>query len=127
MCLCIPHSLWRNTVIIDKGCDVDEMMARPCVAPAAAPKTRRLWVFAPYFIHHNYIHFRNTKHLVDEEIPGPPMLNGIRGKRFRFGGSLASVLRNRYLQHGSAEDVTSAIVKEEQSDILSYVDEKKHG
>jgi hypothetical protein len=54
------------------------------------------------------------------------MLNGIRRKHFRFGGSLASVLHNRYLQHGSAENVTPAIVKEEQSDILTYVKEKKH-
>jgi len=102
------------------------MMARPCVASAAAPKTRRVWVFAPNFVHHNYLYYCNTKYLVDEEIPGPPMLNGIRRKHFRFGGSLASVLYNRYLQYGSAEDVILAIVKEEQSDILTYVKEKKH-
>jgi hypothetical protein len=101
------------------------MMVRLCAVPTAILETRYAFVFAPNFVHYNYLYYRNIKHLVNEEIPGLPMLNRIRRKYFRFRGSLVSVLYNRYLQHRSTENVISAIVKEEQSNILIYLKEKE--
>src|SRR5271154_3985788 len=72
MCLCLPNFPFRNTIVIDKNSDQEQLMAHPCLVPAEYKKTKRLFGNAAHFLHRNYIHFRNTENLAREELPAPP-------------------------------------------------------
>lgn len=126
MCLCIPNFPFRNTIVIDKDSNQEQLMARPCLVPVEYKNTKRPFVNAAHFPHHNYIHFRNTENLVHEELPAPPTFNGfVQGKYFGLGGSIGHVLRNKYLKHRQSGEDQIPGIKDQKSDNVVDNNEKK--
>lgn len=100
MCLCIPSFPFRNTIIIDKNGDDNKEAPIPVRAffpPQQTVKTWRPFTIVPFFPHHNYVHVRDTARITSDEIPAPPVFNGT--------GFSACVLRNRFLNQKSFEEV----------------------
>jgi hypothetical protein len=102
MCLFIPNFPFRNTIVVDTNGNDD--FARPLLGAPQQLKTKRPIIWAPNFPHQNYIQFRNSQSLTHDEIPAPPIRNGIKlGRIFRFGESSRVILRNRFVKKLDAE------------------------